>query len=169
MRSSIILSLILLIADVQIASAARFLQAQVIVDGKLVLEMKFGAPDIEEKARTWARLGEKSFQPVGEIVPLADDPQKAVLTGQIHITIGHVDRPVASATTDRLQLVRDGGGWRLPPEELERTAQAAGLDPGKMQEPTLGYGIVILAACVAVVLVVIGGWVVRRRMHGSSE
>ena len=148
------------LAKAPAAQAARFLRAQITVNGKPVLEANFGAPDVEDAARTWARLEELTFMAVSEVAPSGDDPLKADLTGEVRISIGLI--ALASATTDRLQLVRAGGGWRLPAAEVERTARAAGLDITKMRDslPTM----VIAGALVAMALIGIGGWLVWRRL-----
>ncbi len=69
--------------------------------------------------------------PLSADLPLASpDALRVTLDGAVTVRIRHVDSPIAECEVDGLVLVRDAadtGGWYLPPEELARTADAAGL------------------------------------------
>jgi hypothetical protein len=108
----------------------RYLHVRIERDGQPVLETGYGVSDRLGTGAMWKSLQGKAFEALGSIEPDASDPQTAVLRGRIRIVILHVDREMASVRVDELRLVRSSVAqdqWELPPDEVQRTARAAGL------------------------------------------
>ena len=108
----------------------RYLHVRVERDGVPILQTEYAVSDSLDAAGMWKSLEGKPFKVVGTTTPEAIDRQRAVLKGNIKIVILHVDQVMASARVNAVGLVRAPdaeGQWVLPPEEVERTARAAGL------------------------------------------
>jgi hypothetical protein len=119
------------LADTRSVLAARLVTVRIERGGEKILEEQFGVPDREGPALIWSRLHTLRLKPHTPIAPSPDNPLEATLSGDLRLVLLHVDRTLAEAKLDRLRLVRAAPGaheWRLPPEEVVRTAEAAGLE-----------------------------------------
>lgn len=108
----------------------RYLQVRIERERKPVLKTAYSVSDRLDGAAIWKSLQGKAFEPVGPLKLQSDSAKETVLTGQLRIVILHTDQTIATAQVDRVRLVRSAGApgkWELPQEEVERTAQAAGL------------------------------------------
>lgn len=118
------------LADCRPAAAAQFAMAQVEHNGVVVLQGSFTARDTDDLAAVWKLLIGQPLKAVGSVVPDVPNAHVATLTGDIRLTITSLN-PKTSVTVNRLRLLRVPGKeneWQLPPEEVEQTAKAAGLD-----------------------------------------
>jgi hypothetical protein len=117
----------------------------------------------------WRRLEGVPFVAKAVLTPDADAAGQITLTGDLRVVIvwgGGTEKLVASAAVDELRLVRVPGTdrWRLPREEVERTAQVAGLDLTEPRLPALIFVAAGVACCVLLGTLVV---LIRRgRSHG---
>lgn len=151
MRHRLLFALVLAILvclDSGDAQAAKAISVKIEQDGKLVLQGIYSARDTADAAETWDNLDKPVLETAQEITADPSDPQQATLTGDIRIVVAWGRDPIATAQVDRLQLLHvSGNQWRLPREEVERTALAAGLE---LRPPTSPQGTLLggIAVCV---------------------
>lgn len=114
------------------ARAARLLKVVVEQDGRQVLRTYYDDRGTEDAVTVWGYLaGQPIMVAKGTVVAAdKDQPRQAHLDGKVRIRILHVDRVIAEAQVDSLQLQRRDPRqalWYLPGAEVRRTAKAAGL------------------------------------------
>jgi hypothetical protein len=140
------------------------LHLDVFVDDTHVLQTLYSAGDREDAATLWRRLSREPFaaEPVGNLEHDADDPLSASLTGDIVVELSHARRTLVRLNVRRLQLVRPNeqdDKWRLPPEEVERTARLAGLGPARaapgQQWAFTGIRMVLPIVLIAIITIVV--------------
>jgi hypothetical protein len=148
------------------AYAARLLQIQVERGGQVVLETQFTDNGESDPAVVWDYLRRATLKPVGFIAPDPADPLRATLTVDIRVAILHVAEPVGGRTQARVQelhLVRvtpQDEGWQLAPDEVTRTAQAAGIGSESNWMP-----LVIACGLAGIVVGVMAAWFVANRLR----
>ena len=113
----------------QSAQAGRVVQFEILIDGKVVLEVH-RLDEGQNPEMAWGYLKALQFEPQnGFGVPAnTDDPLKATLKGKIRIFA----RYGGDVTVEELMLVRDNkedAKWRLDPKEVERTMKLRKVDP----------------------------------------
>lgn len=149
------------------AQAAKAINVKVEQNGKVVLQGIYSAHDTADAAEAWVDLDKPALEAAQDIPGDLADPQQATLTGNIRIVVTWGREPVASAQVDRLRLLRVANKqWRLPRDEVERTAQVAGLE---LRQPASPAGTVLggIAVCV-----IFGGVVLlflRHQYRGQEE
>ena len=88
-------------------------------------------------------------------------PGRATLKGDVVVTFYHVDRQIVQVRVDELNLIRSDGQsnrWHLSPEEVERTATAAGLgEPAPAFSVNTSLTLLLLAVLAALALLVVLG------------
>jgi hypothetical protein len=106
------------------AHGARLLQAIIDVDGRVVLRSAYqdgGWTGVPPPATVWTYLGHE---------PLwceTTNGLTAALRGLVTVRMEHGGRLISQASVTNLTLRSTAGKWFLPPEEVQRTARAAGL------------------------------------------
>lgn len=145
----------------QTAHGAKAIQVHIEDEGKLVLRGLYSGADRASTAELWRDLAQAPLEALVNFPAEPSNPRQATLTGNLRIVISW-DEPLASANVKELRLVRDTdrtSRWQLSPEEVERTAQAAGL-----QLPWRISPMVPLAAGIMICILVGSIWQrVRRR------
>src|ERR1043165_9172724 len=124
---SLLFGACLVFGSAQPAEAAKFIEVRIEKDGKLLFSATFTAADTDTAADIWDQLRKTPFARKWDI---GADKKDQVLKEKITLTvIWPQDTALASAKLDELRIVYDGkkDQWSLPPEEVERTAKAAGL------------------------------------------
>lgn len=153
------------------ASAARFLQLVIAQDGVTVLRAAYDSPDRAPTANAWRELQKPPIFGADtdstRITPEPLDPTRAVLTGDITVTLLHVDRLLAQAKVNRLELTRPDAqsrAWHLTGPEVERTAQLAGLPKPSfyLDRTVIGLMVVALMLLGFLLAVAFAGWRLRR-------
>jgi hypothetical protein len=112
------------------AQAAKAIEARIEQNGKVILQGVYTGGDRADAAEIWADLSLAWLKAVQAIPADPSDPEQATLTGDLRIVVSWPPDPIASAQVDKLRLVRVPGEtdrWQIPRDEVERTAQAAGL------------------------------------------
>ena len=156
------------------AQAARLMEIRVERDGQVMLKGMTEDDSQIDPGVVWGYLKGATLKPVGEVRSDPADPLRATLTGKIRVAVLHGGRPAGAqgaARTDvmveELRLVRpspDSDHWQLAPGEVERTAQAGGIQLPQPRWWLLavagGVGVVVLAA--------VGVWLVRRERGGVN-
>jgi hypothetical protein len=115
------------------AQAMQTMNVHIERNGKLILQGSISAPDGANSARIWERLPGVELEGVEAFAAANANKQRVTLTGKIRLSIIRPMETVARATISSLRLVRAPGAankWQLPGDEVERTAQAAGLHLG---------------------------------------
>jgi hypothetical protein len=148
--------------------AARLLEIRVERDGQVVLRAMRGDDSEQDLGIVWAYLKEVELEPVSEIPVDPTDPLQSTLTGDLRVAILHGGTVVgggrAEVSVRQLRLVRpsaDSKYWQLAPGEVERTAEAAGIQLPKFR------GRLLAVACGAAVTVVVVAWSARRRRRAK--
>ncbi len=156
------------------ASAARLLRFTIEVDGKPVLEGIASDRGTEPPAEVWLNWGTAALESQDQtLLPLTTtDAASSRLTGNIVLTARHSDRILGQARVDAVELVRRpeaGGAWALAPQEVSRTAIAAGLPPmpSKSSDSVMRRLIQIVAAG-GLVLLVLGAIAVLRKARKTE-
>ena len=104
----------------------KLLNVEIERDGELVLETGFDAPDHESDLEVVSRLGEGPI--FATDVAGIPGPSPLVLESAIRVRVRHVERVLADAELDGLELVGDAPPrYFLGERELERVLRAAGL------------------------------------------
>ena len=152
--------------------AARLLEARVHADDRLVLHTYYEDRGTEDAVTVWRYLQRKPIMAAREDTALQTDPGhplRATLKGNVRLTIRHGDRALAEVKVSELTLIRAGehdDQWFLPPEEVERTATAAGLPP---RPAGVEWVALLAAAVIAGASLGLGlWWFVRRRGRGTE-
>jgi hypothetical protein len=130
--------------------AAKAIKARIEQNGKVILQGIYTGGDRADAAEIWADLSRAWLKALQEIPADPSDPQQAMLTGDIRIVVSWPPSPIASAQVDRLRLVRVPGKsdqWQIPREEVERTAEAAGLQLPSPSHQSSGLIAGIVLAC----------------------
>ena len=115
----------------------KLLSLEVYQGDELVLQATFDVPDSYSESQIWDASGEEPWSMNRELPPLQptqEDPSMVRLDGGVELRILHTKNLETSATLDGLTLTRTTTrssdpepGWRLPPTEISRAKQAAGL------------------------------------------
>lgn len=115
----------------------KLLSLEVYQGDEMVLQTTFDVPDSYSESQIWDASGEEPWSMNGELLPLrptAINPLEARLEGRVELRIIHGTSLQTSATLEGLTLTRcvtrdsdPAPGWRLPPAEIARAKQAAGL------------------------------------------
>lgn len=168
--SALVLGVFLVLGHAGPAHAAKAIEARIEQNGKVILQGVYTGGDRADAAEIWADLGGAWLKALQEIPVEPSDPQQATLTGDLQIVVSWVRNPIASAQVDKLRLVRASATsdqWKIPREEVERTAEAAGL---QLHPPLRPHGAWITG--VIGVCILLGGlvWLVVRylRWHPSD-
>lgn len=167
--SAFVLAVLLGLFHAEPALAAKAIEARIEQDGKVILKGVYTGGDRADAAEIWEDLSVARLKAVQEIPADPSDPQQATLTGEIRIVVSWGRNPIASAQVDKLRLVRTSGTrdqWHIPREEVERTAQAAGL---QLHTPVRPHGAWIAGGILVRILV--GGvvWLVVRNLRRQSD
>lgn len=156
------------------ASAARFLQLVIAQEGVTVLRAAYDSPDRAPTANAWRELQKPPIFGADtdstRITPNPQDPTRAVLKGDITVTLLHVDRLLAQAKVNRLELTRPDAqslAWHLTGPEVERTAQLAGLPKPSLylNRTVIGLTVVALLLLGFLLAVAFVGWRLRRMLR----
>ena len=158
------------------AQAARLLIVKIEHNGQVAQTSFYEDDGTADKRTVWSYLGGDPLAVEGDgtIVASAADPMRARLAGPVVITVTHAKTPLIEARIENLDLTRlrpDRDRWYLPPEEIQRTGLAAGLDmetasPPNSQQFWVGtLGIVVFL----VVVFVVGFLLYRARSMSSNE
>ena len=120
--------------DGESAFAARLLTVTFERDGRLLLQTSYDDDGFANAATVWRYLGRKPIMVAASSQVLAStvDPLRADLSGDVTISVRHVNRLIARAKVSHLTLARSDPSdthWFLPGDEVERTARIAGLGP----------------------------------------
>lgn len=112
--------------------AARFLSVVIERDGKVVQTLHYQDDGRATPSELCRMLGQKplDFGDASSLAAAEGDPLSARLDGSTTIRIMHTDDVLLRATLENLRLIRPGAGgalWHLPPDEVARFAQAAGV------------------------------------------
>ena len=145
--------------------AARFLQATVELDGKVVLSTTLSDDGTSPGEVLWRQLEGCSWNEESLKIPAdPSDASRAKLRGALVFRIRHVDRILSEAKADELSLERRGfttNLWSIPREEVERIARANGFaippPPSRLRAEVLWFW-----AAVAVFFLLIGAWIVQK-------
>ena len=155
------------------AFGARLLTAIVQLDGQTVLSSKYQDDDFwghpPGPAIVWRYLGKEPMwteEPM-RITADAAEPLQAKLKASLVIRVQHVDHLIVQAKASELTLIRtdiSSDRWFLPPEDVERLAQANGIpglrSPSHVQPTRTSLG----PSIVAIALVgSISAWLLIRR------
>ncbi len=114
------------------AQAARLVRLTVEVNGQTVLESHYTDDGLEDAATVWSYFRTTSLKAEAK-AKLPVEPSDALsmkLQGNVVVKAVHAGRTIAEAKLTELSLNRRDGAsteWSLTPEEVERTARAAGL------------------------------------------
>jgi hypothetical protein len=104
----------------------RALHVRVEQNGQVVAEGMYSVPDSFDRRAAWERLSEASLEAVGQVTPDANDPNLAVLTGDLTVTLEHASRPYAAADATWLKLIADSdapGHWKIDAAEVGRVGR----------------------------------------------
>jgi hypothetical protein len=154
------------------AQAAKAIEARIEQNGKVILQGVYTGGDRADAAEIWEDLGVARLKARQEIPTDPSDPRQATLTGDIRIVVSWVRNPIATAQVDKLRLVRVSGTsdqWQIPRDEVERTAEAAGL---QLHPPPHLHGAWLAGAIITACVLVSGlVWLAVRysRWHQSSN
>jgi len=169
--SAFVLAVLLSLDHAGPALAAKAIEARIEQNGKVILKGVYTGGDGADAAEIWADLGLAWLKALQEIPADPSDSQQATLTGEIRIVVSWGRNPIASAQVDKLRLVRVSGKsdqWQIPRAEVERTAEAAGLQLPTPVRLHGGWIAGIIGVCV-----LLGGlvWLVVRylRKHQISQ
>ena len=114
-----------------VAAAAELIAGRIEHEGRVVLESSFDVSDSSDDGTIWMSLGDSRFREVGALPATESPTQPLKLDGDVRVIADRGNRGQVVAELRRLELVRADGtedAWKLPREEVLRTAEAAGVD-----------------------------------------
>jgi hypothetical protein len=167
MFSRTMLGLSLVLLSSQAAHAARLLTYTITVDGKTWKKGIYSDNGTGDAAAVWSYLHKVRFQQEegSQDVEKRDDPLRTKLKGEIRLRAEQSGRVIAEARLSELLLVRTDASkdeWSLPPEEVDRTAKAAGL-----ASPITEKGSVYWDVSLWTVIALLLGMIIFRLMRGA--
>lgn len=155
-------AVVVVLFSAQAAFAARLLQVYIEQDGKVVAHTYYQDGGRAEAARVWRYLQHPPIMVDDDVTIIkadANEPQSALVEGDVNIRIQHVDRVIAHAELARLTLHRldeRTQEWFLSEAEVERTAAIAGLGPPETAPGRLMAVVGLLVLIVLATLMLVG-------------
>lgn len=105
----------------------RLLNAEIELDGKVILATSFGVPDGWDPASAWRRLSKVGFEATDPAATVSLGAPSRHLKGKVRIVLRHVDSVFAAVAVSELQLEADTSAphcWKIAPSEVERTGRS---------------------------------------------
>ena len=121
---------------------ARYLEIEVLHQGRPVLHQESGVPDHHRRSVVWRGL---SGLPLMEYSSLESDPGSPftrTLQGDVIVKIQHIQTPFVTVRTDTLTIQRRNRAdreWFISAEEIERLAELQGLTLSWKDKIALAY------------------------------